>query len=172
MSRRCPTSVKVMSNVRPQKSGQRRRDGEDGGVESGEVLPTHRLRLPAPSLRHGDTATILPARTPRLCLDVRQRNQGIDGKPVLFHRRGKEVLSGTPKPSRRKTTPDDSRYRNLLDGLKSLGMGGVTPCRGRGGAEGTRGARLGEEGQRRGTASGVPPPQTTGYIPALAQAEG
>jgi len=75
-----------------------------------------------------DLATRRPYYPPELqeiCLEVRRTNRGIDGKPVLFHRRGKEP--STPKPSRRKTTPThDSRYRELLDGLRSLGMAGVT----------------------------------------------
>jgi len=59
----------------------------------------------------------------QICLDVRQRNCGIDGKPVLFHRKGKEVA--IPERSKRKPAADN-RYKDMVDGLKSLGMAGVT----------------------------------------------
>ena len=74
-----------------------------------------------------DLATKRPYYTLELqqvCLEVRQTNCGINGKPVLFHRRGKEPA--TPKPSRKKAAARDDRYQDLLGGLKSLGMVGVT----------------------------------------------
>ena len=52
------------------------------------------------------------------------RTCGIDGKPILFHRQGKEPA--TPKPSRRKPAAHNSRHQDLLAGLKSLGLTGVT----------------------------------------------
>lgn len=76
-----------------------------------------------------DLATRRPYYPPEIqetCLEVRRSNRGIDGKPVLFHRRGKEVSPVRPKRSGRKTTTDNSRYQDLLGGLKSLGMAGVT----------------------------------------------
>jgi len=76
-----------------------------------------------------DLATKRPYYPPELqeaCLEVRRRNQGIDGKPILFHRRGRETAPANPKPSRKKTSPDDNRHQDLLAGLKSLGMAGVT----------------------------------------------
>jgi hypothetical protein len=60
------------------------------------------------------------------CLEVRRRNCGVDGKPVLFHRRKDEVSSVRPKQSGRKAAPDDSRCRELMAGLRSLGLTGVT----------------------------------------------
>jgi hypothetical protein len=41
-----------------------------------------------------DVATKRPFYTPELqeiCMDVRRRNRGIDGKPILFRRRAREV---------------------------------------------------------------------------------
>jgi hypothetical protein len=75
-----------------------------------------------------DVATKRPYYTPELqeaCLEVRRRNCGIDGKPVLFHRRGREVSPVRPRRSGRKTAPA-ADHRDLLDGLKSLGLAGVT----------------------------------------------
>ena len=74
-----------------------------------------------------DLATKRPYYTPELqqiCLDVRRSNLGIDGKPVLFHRRQGEVSPVRPERSKRK--PDDNRYKDLLGGLRSLGLAGVT----------------------------------------------
>ncbi len=67
-----------------------------------------------------------PVELQEICLDVRRRNQGIDGKPVLFHRRAKDAMSPSPKASKRKAMPDDSRYKGLVAGLKSLGLASVT----------------------------------------------
>ena len=74
-----------------------------------------------------DLATHRPFYSPDLqqvCMEVRRQNRGIDGKPVLFHRHKDE--ESRPKRSGRKTKPADSRYRDLLAGLKSLGMAGVS----------------------------------------------
>ena len=74
-----------------------------------------------------DLATKRPYYTPDLqqvCLEVRQTNRGIDGKPVLFHRR--EVQESIVRPARSKQKPNSNNHRDLLAGLKSLGMAGVT----------------------------------------------
>ncbi len=75
-----------------------------------------------------DVATRRPFYPPEIqetCLDVRRRNRGVDGKPMLFRRRGREVTPAVPKRSRSKA-PDDSRCRELAAGLRSLGLAGVT----------------------------------------------
>ena len=69
---------------------------------------------------------LYPVELQEACRKVRQTNQGINGKPILFHRRAKEATAPTPKPSKRKAMPDDSRYKDMLAGLRSLGMAGVT----------------------------------------------
>ncbi len=74
-----------------------------------------------------DVATRRPFFSPDLqeaCLEVRRRNCGINGKPVLFHRHKDE--KSRPKRSGRKAVPDDSRHRDMVDGLRSLGLVGVT----------------------------------------------
>ncbi len=58
------------------------------------------------------------------CLEVRRTNCGIDGKPVLFHQRKKQVSRARVRRSGRKAAPSD--HRDLLDGLRSLGLAGVT----------------------------------------------
>ncbi len=60
----------------------------------------------------------------KACLDVRRRNLGINGKPIMFHRRGREVALPSPK-KRSRPAPDDSRCREMVAGLRSLGLTGV-----------------------------------------------
>jgi hypothetical protein len=61
-----------------------------------------------------------------VCLDVRRRNCGIDGKPVLFYSRRP---LGAPIPGRKPrkaAAANDDRNADLLDGLKGLGLAAVT----------------------------------------------
>ena len=54
----------------------------------------------------------------KLCLEVRRRNCGIDGKPILFYAR-----HAPTKPTARKRTPNVQKLNvELLEGLKSLGL--------------------------------------------------
>jgi hypothetical protein len=76
-----------------------------------------------------DMATRRPFYSPELqeaCLEVRRRNCGIDGRPVLFYVPRQEVVPVAPKRSKGKAASDESRYRYLVDGLRSLGLAGVT----------------------------------------------
>jgi hypothetical protein len=60
----------------------------------------------------------------QVCLEVRRRNFGIDGKPVLFYSRR---VGGTPAPRPKKAKPPkDGRHDDLLDGIRSLGLTMVT----------------------------------------------
>jgi hypothetical protein len=60
-----------------------------------------------------------------VCLDVRRRNCGIDGKPVLFYcRRGGEAV--TPRKSKTIQPAKSDQHGELLDGLKALGLTTVT----------------------------------------------
>jgi hypothetical protein len=76
-----------------------------------------------------DVATKRPFYPPDLqeaCLDVRQQNLGINGKAVMFHRRGRDVVPASPKKrSRSRPVPDDNRCREMVAGLRSLGLAGV-----------------------------------------------
>ena len=58
-----------------------------------------------------------------LCLEVRRRNCGIDGKPVMFYARRVNPIISARKP--RKVTPAPKTaagHDDILDGLKSLGL--------------------------------------------------
>ena len=55
-----------------------------------------------------------------VCLDVRRRNCGINGKPVMFYAR----RIGTPVATKPKKSPaaKPNKHLELIDGLESLGM--------------------------------------------------
>lgn len=59
----------------------------------------------------------------RVCLEVRRRNCGIDGKPVLFYapRHTTSVAPTKPRKAQARKVRDD-RYSDILDGVKALGI--------------------------------------------------
>ena len=85
------------------------------------------IRLPVPALRRGDEATLLPARTPggvprRQAAELRHQRQA--GHVPQAAKGGRP-----PQPEEAvsvETAPDDSRCRDWLTGLRSLGLAGVT----------------------------------------------
>ena len=74
-----------------------------------------------------DVATRRPFYSEELqlvCLEARRRNCGIDGRPVLFYSR--RPVNAPPMRRPRKANNNDSKYADLLDGLKGLGLVSVT----------------------------------------------
>ena len=61
-----------------------------------------------------------------VCLEVRRRNCGIDGKPVLFYARRPLATPVPVRKPRKAAAANDDRHADLLDGLKGLGLAGVT----------------------------------------------
>ena len=59
-----------------------------------------------------------------MCLEVRRRNCGIDGRPILFYapRHSAPVAKRKPKQKRTPTT----RYPEVIDGVRALGLTTVT----------------------------------------------
>ena len=55
----------------------------------------------------------------RTCLEVRRRNCGIDGRPILFYARRPAT---SPMPKKRSTPHVRNLNTELLDGLKGLGL--------------------------------------------------
>ena len=53
-----------------------------------------------------------------ISLEVRRRNCGIDGRPVLFYSRRLDL----PLPKKQRTT----KHKNLIVGLAGLGLSGIT----------------------------------------------
>jgi hypothetical protein len=63
----------------------------------------------------------------RVCLEVRRRNCGIDGKPVLFYSRRLDLpLPKKQSSSGRSASPKTTTHKNLIVGLAGLGLSGVT----------------------------------------------
>jgi hypothetical protein len=63
----------------------------------------------------------------RVCLEVRRRNCGIDGRPILFYSRRLDLP--TPKKqisTGRSTSPKTTKHKNLIVGLAGLGLSGIT----------------------------------------------
>lgn len=56
------------------------------------------------------------------CLEVRRRNCGIDGKPVMFY--AKRISTYLPVRKSKKVTPpkNEAAHDDVLDGLRSLGL--------------------------------------------------
>lgn len=56
-----------------------------------------------------------------MVLEVRRRNCGIDGKPVLFYAARHSVPKPTPRrPSKPKAT--NGQHAEILDGVRALGL--------------------------------------------------
>jgi len=54
------------------------------------------------------------------CLEVRRRNCGIDGKPILFYAKRVSTMNPIQKPTKKKVK--DESFSEVFDGLKSLGL--------------------------------------------------
>jgi hypothetical protein len=60
------------------------------------------------------------------CLEVRRRNCGINGEPVLFYARRQIIALNTPKAKKTTKKKAEGEYDDLLDSLKALGLVTVT----------------------------------------------
>jgi hypothetical protein len=58
----------------------------------------------------------------QVCLDVRRRNVGINGKPIFFHCNG----GNAPMPKRKAKTTKPNQYVDLIEGLEALGLAATT----------------------------------------------
>src|ERR1700722_17531741 len=60
-----------------------------------------------------------------VCLEVRRRNCGIDGKPILFYAR--RIGTAPTKPRKVKAPATvNPKHTDLLEGVRSLGIASVT----------------------------------------------
>lgn len=62
----------------------------------------------------------------RVCLEVRKRNCGIDGKPILFYARRLGSAPSQPKPPKPKLEAKRGDAMALVDGLNALGLTAAT----------------------------------------------
>jgi hypothetical protein len=77
--------------------------------------------FPAPHYDPKTKRPYYPEDLQRVCLEVRRKNCGIDGKPILFYAKGSAPLVRKPSPASKPDVPTD-----LIQGLKALGLNPVT----------------------------------------------
>ena len=79
--------------------------------------------FPAPSRDEQTQRPFYDEDQQRVCLEVRKRNCGIDGKPILFYaRRG-----GAPSSPARKPKPKPNKaHLGVIEAVRSLGLLSVT----------------------------------------------
>ena len=61
----------------------------------------------------------------QVCLEVRKRNCGIDGKPVMFYCTGHRHQNRKPV-TKRKRPVKKNQYTGIVDGLAALGLPSIT----------------------------------------------
>jgi hypothetical protein len=79
-------------------------------------------KLPTPDIEEGSKRPYFNEDKQRQCLDVRRRNCGIDGKPIMFYSRRRDV--GVSRKKVEKAKPAASPHADLID---HLGVMGITP---------------------------------------------
>jgi len=78
--------------------------------------------------RHAETGRpFFSEEQQKVVLEVRRRNRGVNGKPVLFYARRPPTGQALPKPRRARPTPKAGPHDDLLAGVHALGLAGVTP---------------------------------------------
>jgi len=64
-----------------------------------------------------------------VCLEVRRKNCGINGKPILFYARRHHLVPATSKPTKAKAKrPKANQHKELIGALQALGLVNVTPA--------------------------------------------
>jgi hypothetical protein len=77
--------------------------------------------FPHPLYHAATRRPFYPTDLQQVCLDVRRRNFGVDGKPVMFYCTGHRPR--VQKPVRkRKPEKKSKQYAGLMDGLTALGL--------------------------------------------------
>lgn len=62
----------------------------------------------------------------KVCLGVRRRNCGVNGKPILFYARRNPLAPAPPKPRAKAPTPKKDQHPDLIEALQALGLAAVT----------------------------------------------
>lgn len=78
--------------------------------------------FPQPERQPGTGRPIFTEEQQRVCLEVRRRNCGIDGRPILFYARRLGTASPRPTASKPKVEPKSKDVSGLVDGLNALGL--------------------------------------------------
>jgi len=73
--------------------------------------------------RHPETGRpIYTEELQQVCLEVRRRNYGIDGKPILFYARRLGTASSRSRPPKPKLETKRGDVMELVEGLNALGL--------------------------------------------------
>lgn len=78
--------------------------------------------FPLPVYDIGTKRPVYTEEQQRICLEVRRRNCGIDGKSVLFYAGRFAGGSRSPKSQKPKLEPKGKEVSALVDGLNALGL--------------------------------------------------
>jgi hypothetical protein len=78
--------------------------------------------FPKPERQPGTGRPIYTEAQQEVCLGVRRRNCGIDGKPVIFYARRVGTAPPRPKATRPKSEPKGKDVSGLVDGVNALGL--------------------------------------------------
>ena len=63
----------------------------------------------------------------KVCLEVRRRNCGANGKPILFYARRVPLTPTNQKPRKLKTpAPQTEQHPDLIEAMQALGLVGVS----------------------------------------------
>lgn len=77
-------------------------------------------KLPTPDIEEGSKRPFFNEDKQRQCLEVRRRNCGIDGKPIMFYSRRRDV--GVSRKKVEKAKPAASPHADLIDYLGVMGI--------------------------------------------------
>ena len=78
--------------------------------------------FPEPKRQPGTGRPVYTEELQQVCLEVRRRNCGIDGKPILFYTRRLGSAPARPKAPKPKLEPKGKDVAALVDGLNALGL--------------------------------------------------
>ena len=82
--------------------------------------------FPQPERQQATGRPIYTEEQQQVCLEVRRRNCGIDGKPVLFYARRLGTTPAMQKPPKPKLEPKGKDVSALVNGLNALGLNTAT----------------------------------------------
>ena len=82
--------------------------------------------FPQPERQSETDRPIYTEEQQKVCLEVRRRNCGIDGKPVLFYARRATPAPAKPKPAKPKLEAKRGDVLALIEGLNALGLTAAT----------------------------------------------
>ena len=96
------------------------------GLSRGRFYQLIGTTFPFPIYDVATKRPFYPEEIQLICLEVRRRNCGIDGKPVLFYARRASIAPKKVGQQPAKGKPKHDDYADLCEGLKYLGLVTVT----------------------------------------------